>query len=76
MLMRTLKVYGATLAMAEVDGAPMLASGSDDGTVRLWDMRTGDNRLTIPIGSRVRSVMLWNDLLICGSKGGLLTIRL
>ena len=30
------------VAVGELDGRPVVVSGSSDGTVRVWDLATGD----------------------------------
>src|SRR5260370_972524 len=44
-----------------IDGAPVIVSGDEDGTIRCWDARTGrpkGKRLKARAGWRVRSVAL------------------
>ena len=43
------------MACAEVDGIPVALSGGDDGTVRVWDLRTGDP-IGEPLTGHTRSV--------------------
>ena len=70
-----------TLALYVRNGVPMLASGSDDGTIQLWDLSTNENIKSLSgHGHRegIRSLAMYetNDktILISGSLDG--TIKL
>ena len=54
-------------------GALRVATGSDDGTIRVWDAETGDVLLVIDVGSEVLALAFFVDpatgapRLACGS---------
>ena len=47
----------------------MLASGHYDGFIRIWDLRTGSEILTIPTGAVVESLAFSRDGRILASGG-------
>lgn len=48
-----------------------LASGSDDGTIKIWNITTGSNLSTIDLGSSVHSLkLLPNGYFACGLESG------
>jgi hypothetical protein len=65
------------LAFEELHGGPVIASGSTDGTVRLWDPTDGSAIVVIVVRSWVRSIaLLPPDRAIIGTEAGLIARRL
>ncbi len=54
----------------------LLATGSDDRTVLIWDFITASAILTVPTRREVLSVCHASDLLLVGTRAGLLAIKL
>ncbi|MDD5395477.1 MAG: hypothetical protein PHE17_20830, partial [Thiothrix sp.] len=55
LLKQTLQAQSSVNSVA-FDGGGQLASGSDDGTVKLWDVKSGELKQTLQAQSRVWSV--------------------
>ncbi len=74
--MRTLSGHGSWVRSVAFDSNDILASGSDDYTIKLWNKNTGGLLRTLSgHGSWVRSVAFdSNDILASGSLDG--TIKL
>jgi len=60
------------VALAELEDGPVIVSGGGDGTVRVWDARTGVPGLLIDLGSAVHS-LAWSSapprLAVAASRG-------
>ena len=63
--------------MGELDGCPIVVSGSLDETVRVWDLTSGRNSRVIRLGVAVLSVTKpKNNLVIIGHEAGLTAVRI
>jgi WD40 repeat protein len=58
-----------------VAGRPLLASGGNDGAVRIWDPETGACPLTIPTHYPPHAVTWVADSLAIGLGAGILVIK-
>jgi WD40 repeat protein len=59
----------------DLDGRPLLASASEDHTVRLWELAAGACIATLQRRSSVRSIMLASNLLAIGDGEGVCVIE-
>ena len=67
----------AAVAVGELDGRPILVSGSRDNTVRVWDMGTRGNPRVIRLGVPVHSVTKpKNGFVVAAHPTGLTALRL
>ncbi|MGH8897316.1 MAG: hypothetical protein ACRDZ4_09925, partial [Egibacteraceae bacterium] len=68
----------AAVAFARLpDGRTILASGSADRTVRLWDPLSGQTLGVVPIGAPCTSLAAWDGgLLAVGAERGLVVLDL
>ena len=74
-LLRTLSGHGSSVLSVAFDSNDILASGSSDSTIKLWNKNTGGLLRTLSHGSYVRSVAFdSNDILASGSSDS--TIKL
>jgi hypothetical protein len=64
------------LAVVEVDGQDLLASASDDETVRLWDPATGQEHHRMRVPTSALSIAAHGELLIVGLANGLVAVEL
>jgi WD40 repeat protein len=68
---------GHGVAVGELDGRPLVVSGSSDATVLVWDLATGENPRVIRLGVSVLSVTKpENDLVVIGHGAGLTAVRI
>jgi WD40 repeat protein len=66
----------AVCAFTGSDGRPLLATGSDDRTVRIWDPRTAECLIVIPVHHEVHVLTQVDAMLIVGTSAGILAIEL
>jgi WD40 repeat protein len=59
-----------------VDGRDLLASASDDRTVRVWDPATGTQHGNIPVYAEAATVSAIDGRVVVGLSTGLLAIEL
>ena len=65
------------VAMGELDGRPIVVSGSLDETVRVWDLTSGRNSRVIRLGVAVLYVTKpKNNLVVIGHEPGLTAVRI
>ena len=65
------------MAVGELDGRPVVVSGSDDATVRVWDLATGGNPRVIRLGVSLASVTKpKNNLVVIRHEAGLPAVRI
>jgi WD40 repeat protein len=63
--------------MGELDGCPIVVSGSLDETVRVWDLTSAKNSRVIRLGVAVLYVTKpKNNLVVIGHLAGLTAIRI
>jgi hypothetical protein len=63
------------VAVGEIGEEPVVVSGGEDGTVRLWDVRVEGPITTITLGSMVGHLVLYRPSgLAVNLAGGLLVI--
>ena len=53
----------------------MVASGSTDGTVRLWDMASGEDQFVIRADVPVMSAARRDNFVVIGHEKGLMVIQ-
>lgn len=63
------------VTLGHVDGKPVVVTGSNDRTVRLWDARTGQQKVAFFLGSSIQQVALAASRLAIASDRGLLMIH-
>lgn len=72
--------YGVARTVAcghHPDGRPIAVTGGWDGTVRVWDLRTGAELHRIPVEHAVHTVALAGDgAIVAGWRGGMGVFRL
>jgi WD40 repeat protein len=56
-------------------GTTLLATASEDGTVRLWDPQTGNCVVTVPVHHAALAVAAVDDSLAIGLDAGTLLIK-
>lgn len=66
----------AAVAVGDLAGRAVVFSGSADGTVRVWDLRRGNELLTITLGFSARAISVRGPLLAVGTDAGLMVITL
>ena len=66
----------AVCAFTTPDGRTLLATGSNDRTVRIWDPVRGSALLAIPIHHPVHSIGYASGLLVIAVTNGLMAIQL
>jgi WD40 repeat protein len=65
------------VAVGELDGRPVVVSGSRDSTVRVSDLATSGNPRVIRLGVSVRSVTKpKNNVVVIGHEAGLTAVRI
>jgi WD40 repeat protein len=63
-------------ALTLADGRCLLASGSDDGTIRLWDIQEGKNVRVWGMVLMIEALAWSSNKLVVGGDAGLLAIEL
>jgi hypothetical protein len=68
------------VAVADLDGRPVVVSGSGDHTVRVWDLQrsgpTVDDGLVIDVAADVLSALVRTRTLLVAAARGVLAIEL
>jgi WD40 repeat protein len=64
------------VCQVEVGSRALLASASDDRTVRIWDPATGVCRQVIPVHHQALALVWARELLIVGLSDGLIALSL
>jgi WD40 repeat protein/DNA-binding SARP family transcriptional activator/energy-coupling factor transporter ATP-binding protein EcfA2 len=69
---------GVILDLEVAPDGVTIASASDDGSIRIWDLATGQLLQTIQVGGSVRNIAFLDDyrLLVTGAEGPLLVVTL
>ena len=73
-------LHGHTLGVNAVcafnrDGRTLLASGSDDRTMRVWSPSTTTAMLIVPVHNPVRAIDYSSEILVIAVTAGLLAIH-
>jgi WD40 repeat protein len=67
----------SALAVATLDGRPIVITGGGDSTVRAWDLSNGNLLLVAGLGARVWGLTFGaSTLLVVGTPVGLVALRL
>jgi WD40 repeat protein len=66
-----------TIAVAELNGRPIVISGSDDGTVRVWEFAEAIQVFAIDLGATVKTLVpTLQNLVVVNTPLGLVVLRL
>jgi WD40 repeat protein len=65
-----------TVCPMTVDGRSLLASGSDDRSVRIWDPESKTTEIVIPTPYPIREIAPLADLLAIALDGGILLVKI
>jgi WD40 repeat protein len=65
----------SAVAVGELDGRPIAVSGSNDRTLRMWDLG-GSELAAIEVGSAIRAVRMRSPTILVGADAGVIVLEL